>query len=81
MHPGNQDGSYLVREAKNPGHYALSVRLGDAVKHYHILQRDGEGFYIHRKRVFQKLADLVAHYKEADGRGLCVQLKKSCVRS
>ena len=78
--PFNQHGSYVICDSDTKrGEYTLSVRDGDTVKHYRICQLDQRGFYIDRQSVFADLADLVAHY-ERDADGLCVNLKKSCMR-
>lgn len=79
--PINQHGCYLIRESESkPGDYSLSVRDGDTVKHYRIRRLDQGGFYIARRSAFPEISDLVAHY-EKDADGLCVNLKKSCMRA
>ena len=57
----------------------VSVRDGDTVKHYRIRQLDQGGYYIARRTTFRTLPDMVTHYTR-DADGLCVNLRKPCVR-
>ena len=85
MLPINRHGSYLIRENETMhGNYILSVRDGFSVQHYAIHYGTQQGrFYISGKsfadRSFADIADLVTHH-EKDADGLCVNLKKSCIR-
>lgn len=76
--PQNEDGSFLVRDSSK-GQFALSVRDGDIVKHYRILQTDAGDYFIARTLPFATLTQLVEHYsKSADG--LCNVLKNPCLK-
>ena len=55
----------------------MTVRDGDAVKHYRVRQLDEGSFFIARRVTFPTLANLVEHYSR-DADGLCVNLKKPC---
>jgi len=57
--------------------YYVTVRDGDAVKHYRVRQLDEGSFFIARRVTFPTLANLVEHYSR-DADGLCVNLKKPC---
>nr|BAF02918.1 protein tyrosine kinase src [Monosiga ovata] len=71
-------GSFLIRESESkPGDYSLSVKEGDAVKHYHIRRMDDGDFFIARRITFKTLNELVTHYKVASD-GLCVALREPC---
>nr|BAF02920.1 protein tyrosine kinase src [Monosiga ovata] len=73
-----QHGSFLIRESESkPGDYSLSVKEGDAVKHYHIRRMDDGSYFIARRIAFSTLAELVQHYKVAAD-GLCVALREPC---
>ncbi len=73
-----QQGWFLVRESESePGNYSLSVRDGDAVKHYRIRTMDDGGFYITRRITFTNLHELIAHYKTSSD-GLCCLLTLPC---
>ncbi|VIO96015.1 protein-tyrosine kinase, putative [Brugia malayi] len=76
----NEHGAFLVRDSESrQNDFSLSVRDGDAVKHYRVRQLDQGGFYIARRRSFCTLVELIAHYqREQDG--LCVLLKHPCKR-
>ncbi|KAJ1366453.1 hypothetical protein KIN20_027121 [Parelaphostrongylus tenuis] len=57
----------------------FSVREEDCVKHYRIRRLDQGGYFITRRRPFNTLQDLIAHYtNSADG--LCVRLDKACAK-
>uniref|UniRef100_A0A915KC36 non-specific protein-tyrosine kinase n=1 Tax=Romanomermis culicivorax TaxID=13658 RepID=A0A915KC36_ROMCU len=76
----NCHGSFMIRDSESrQKDYSLSVRDGDTVKHYRIRQLDQGGFYIARRITFRSLQDIVAHYSQ-DSDGLCVNLRKPCVR-
>lgn len=67
-------GAFLIRESETrPGDYSMSVRDGEAVKHYRIRTLDDGGYYIARRVSFQSLNELVDHYQR-DADGLCTQL-------
>nr|CAD7266077.1 unnamed protein product [Timema shepardi] len=78
--PENDHGAFLIRDSESRRNdYSLSVRDGDTVKHYRIRQLDEGGFFIARRTTFRTLQELVEHYsKDADG--LCVNLRKPCIR-
>ncbi|KAE9416183.1 hypothetical protein Angca_007733 [Angiostrongylus cantonensis] len=80
LQPGNQHGSFMVRESESrQNDLSLSVREEDCIKHYRVRRLDQGGYFITRRRPFNTLLDLIAHYtKSADG--LCVQLDKACVK-
>lgn len=82
----NEPGVFLVRESETcPGSFVLSVKdhdqqKGDCVKHYKMRNMDSGGVYIAARRTFDKIPDLVEHYKiESDG--LCRSLKSACPRA
>ncbi|XP_059837432.1 tyrosine-protein kinase SRK2 [Hypanus sabinus] len=78
MMTGNGHGSFLVRESESKvGDFSLSVRDGDAVKHYKIRQLDEGGFFIARRSTFQTLAELVNNYMMNQD-GLCTRLQVPC---
>lgn len=67
-------GAFLVRESETrPGDFSMSVRDGEAVKHYRIRTLDDGGFYIARRISFKDLPEMVRHYQE-DADGLCTRL-------
>jgi fyn-related kinase len=67
-------GAFLIRESETrPGDFSMSVRDGEAVKHYRIRTLDEGGFYIARRISFKSLPELVSHYQQ-DSDGLCTQL-------
>eukprot|EP00040_Diaphanoeca_grandis_P022837 m.123361 g.123361 ORF g.123361 m.123361 type:complete len:500 (-) comp28982_c1_seq1:330-1829(-) len=70
-------GAFLIRESESkPGDYSLSVKDGDAVKHYRIRSLDdGGGYFIARRVTFKDLNEMVAHYMESSD-GLCTRLEK-----
>ncbi|CAF88761.1 unnamed protein product, partial [Tetraodon nigroviridis] len=63
--PENSEGAFLIRvsEKDNVG-YVLSVRSGDQVKHYKVLQTDQNRFYVEPGRRFSSLAELVDYYQK-----------------
>ena len=76
----NEHGAFLIRDSESRRNdYSLSVRDGDTVKHYRIRQLDEGGFFIARRTTFRTLPDLVEHYSR-DADGLCVNLRKPCVK-
>ena len=83
LRSSNQHGSYLIWESESRfrGPYSLSIRYHSSVVHYSIyMYQPNQGVYISEWRMFGSLADLVAYYeKVADG--LCVNLKKPCMRA
>ncbi|KAM8809049.1 tyrosine-protein kinase Blk [Eudromia elegans] len=82
--PGNQVGSFLVRESEtNKGAYSLSVKdrdaaHGDIIKHYRIRTLDGGGYYISPRTAFSSLPQLIHHYSQK-GDGLCQRLTAPCI--
>ncbi|NXY16439.1 FRK kinase, partial [Atrichornis clamosus] len=78
-YPGNQSGAFLIRESESlKGEYSLSVFDGASVKHYRIKKLDG-GFFLSRRKTFKTLNELVDYYsKNSDG--LCVLLRKPCLK-
>ena len=77
MQPCNDCGSFLIRGSKSNG-YSLSVRDTEKVRHYKIERSNNGAFFVTQLISFEKLSDLVAHYRqEADG--LCVTLKNACL--
>ncbi|NWU12211.1 FRK kinase, partial [Cephalopterus ornatus] len=79
-YPGNQAGAFLIRESESlKGEYSLSVFDGASVKHYRIRKLDEGGFFLSRRKTFKTLNDLVDYYsKNSDG--LCVLLRKPCLK-
>ena len=76
----NEHGAFLIRDSESRRNdYSLSVRDGDAVKHYRIRQLDEGGFFIARRTTFRTLQELVDHYSR-DADGLCVNLRKACIQ-
>jgi len=51
----------------------MSVRDGEAVKHYRIRTLDEGGYYIARRISFKSIDEMVLHY-QTDADGLCTQL-------
>ncbi|XP_075059047.1 tyrosine-protein kinase FRK [Mixophyes fleayi] len=79
--PGNQAGSFLVRESESQrGDYSLSVYDGVSVKHYRIRKLDNGGFYITPRVKLQNLEELVERYTKLDD-GLCCRLRKPCIKT
>lgn len=80
LQPENQHGSFMVRESEScQNDLSLSVREESCVKHYRVRRLDQGGYFITRRRPFNTLQDLIAHYtNNADG--LCVRLDKACAR-
>ncbi|GFR91962.1 tyrosine-protein kinase [Elysia marginata] len=85
--PGNNTGTFLVRDGKESTHFALSVLTIDkatqepCVRHYRVKKMDdGEGCYITPSRQFSDLISLVEHYKSSDATGLCCILSQPCPR-
>lgn len=77
----NMTGTFLVRESAScPGNYSLSVRVGNAVKNYHITKADTGRFYIAPERQFTTLDELVQHYSKVPGR-LCTRLTMTCSKT
>ncbi|XP_058880510.1 tyrosine-protein kinase Src42A isoform X2 [Acipenser ruthenus] len=73
----NGEGAFLVWKNKEQGHYYLSVRNGDAARHYKILEAV-DLFYLVERKKFISVSQLVKYYTQhADG--LCAQLNKPCV--
>ncbi|KAK1171224.1 hypothetical protein AOXY_G5971 [Acipenser oxyrinchus oxyrinchus] len=73
----NGDGAFLVWKNKEQGHYYLSVRNGDAARHYKILEAV-DLFYLVERKKFISVSQLVKYYTQhADG--LCAELDKPCV--
>ncbi|KAG9464684.1 hypothetical protein GDO78_019553 [Eleutherodactylus coqui] len=61
---GNATGSFLVRVSDKQGFmYALSVRSGDTVKHFKILQQDGGEYHLGLSNYFADLNKLIEFYK------------------
>ncbi|GCB77807.1 hypothetical protein scyTo_0016746, partial [Scyliorhinus torazame] len=57
-------GSFLIRESENHENgYALSVRDGDVVRHYRIMQNKTERFSLTAHNEFSSLKVLVEYYK------------------
>ncbi|XP_061742778.1 dual adapter for phosphotyrosine and 3-phosphotyrosine and 3-phosphoinositide [Nerophis ophidion] len=55
------DGSYLLRNSnEGPGHFALSVRARDSVKHYQVRRRDHT--YVFGFTTFARLEDFIDHF-------------------
>ncbi|KAM9382832.1 tyrosine-protein kinase FRK [Phaethornis superciliosus] len=79
-YPGNQAGAFLIRESESlKGEYALSVFDGVSVKHYRIRKLDEGGFFLTRRKIFKTLDEFVGYYsKQSDG--LCVTLRKPCLK-
>lgn len=81
--PGNNTGTFLVREAGDKASCVLSVRDFDqkssdaCVKHYRIRNLDNGGFYISPKRTFTSVVDLIYHY-QSSADGLCCKLDGPC---
>jgi len=75
-------GAFLIRESESkPGDYSLSVKDGDAVKHYRIRSLDdGGGYFIARRVTFNNLNEMVAHYMEGSD-GLCTRLIKPALQA
>ncbi|XP_066444127.1 protein-tyrosine kinase 6 isoform X2 [Eleutherodactylus coqui] len=64
MRRGNATGSFLVRVSDKQGFmYALSVRSGDTVKHFKILQQDGGEYHLGLSNYFADLNKLIEFYK------------------
>ena len=63
---GNVTGTFLVRKSERyVGDYALSIRNGDTVNHYHIKTTDTGEFYINPKgRRFSTLDKLIQYFSE-----------------
>ncbi|KAF4796548.1 Tyrosine-protein kinase FRK [Turdus rufiventris] len=75
----NQEGAFLIRESESlKGEYSLSVFDGTSVKHYRIRKRDGI-FYLTQRKTFKTLNKLVEYYSE-NRDGLCVLLRKPCLK-
>jgi len=76
-----QPGAFLIRECESrAGDYSLSIRDGDAVKHYRIRKWDDGRLYIAKRVTFPTLQALVEHYKE-NVDGLVMSLGVACPRS
>ncbi|NXU89557.1 FRK kinase, partial [Xiphorhynchus elegans] len=79
-YPGNQAGAFLIRESESlKGEYSLSVFDGTSVKHYRIRKLDEGGFFLSRRKTFKTLNDLVDYYSR-NSDGLCVLLRKPCLK-
>lgn len=80
MMPENEHGSFIIRDSESTEKdFSLSVRDENCVKHYRIRQLDEGGFFIAKRTTFKTLNALVDYYsKNADG--LCVELRKPCVK-
>ncbi|CAJ0962928.1 unnamed protein product [Ranitomeya imitator] len=82
LSPGNQRGTFLVRESETTKGVGAIIRdwdevRGDNVKHYKIRKLDNGGYYITTRAQFESLQKLVKHYSEhADG--LCYRLTTVC---
>ena len=74
-----ETGSFLI--SGGAGHqrndFCLSLRDGDAVKHYAIQYTDTEGYYITPWAKFATLSNLVHHYQQ-NSDGVVTKLKKPC---
>lgn len=83
--PGNQLGTFLVRESQDKVSYVLSVRDSDkqngdpCVKHYRVRKMDSGGFYISPKRIFNSIFEIIDHYS-GNSDGLCTRLNVACPR-
>ena len=78
--PGNTDGSFMIRhsETGGPGQFTLSVKHGNAVKHYRIIcDKQHNQFFINKRKPFGSIADLIKHYKKSTD-GLCIKLSQPC---
>ncbi|XP_060692381.1 protein-tyrosine kinase 6-like [Hemiscyllium ocellatum] len=57
-------GSFLIRESENQENiYALSVRDGDIIRHYRIMQNKAGTFCLNANKQFSSLKELVEYYK------------------
>ncbi|XP_043566391.1 protein-tyrosine kinase 6-like isoform X1 [Chiloscyllium plagiosum] len=57
-------GSFLIRESENQENvYALSVRDGDIIRHYRIMQNKAGTFCLNTNKQFSSLKELVEYYK------------------
>lgn len=78
-YPGNQEGAFLIRESESlKGEYSLSVFDGTSVKHYRIKKMDGRVF-LTKRQTFKTLNELVDYYSKNND-GLCVLLRKPCLK-
>ena len=56
------DGTFLLRDARSPGDYTLTLRKGGTNKLIKIYQKDGKYGFV-EPLSFDSLVDLVDHYK------------------
>ncbi|KAJ8398058.1 hypothetical protein AAFF_G00431350 [Aldrovandia affinis] len=73
----NGEGAFMVWRSKENPQYYLSVRNGEAARHYKIVEV-GQLFYLVPRRAFHTLCELVDAYSQDQG-GLCVRLNEPCV--
>uniref|UniRef100_A0A2L2XWC2 Tyrosine-protein kinase n=1 Tax=Parasteatoda tepidariorum TaxID=114398 RepID=A0A2L2XWC2_PARTP len=85
LQPENASGTFMVRNSRIPGAYALSIKDITAdtneivVRHYKIKTLDRGGYFISKESTFDTLQQLIAHYK-VSANGLCRKLEKACLR-
>ncbi|MGH0169759.1 UNVERIFIED_CONTAM: hypothetical protein FKN15_057518 [Acipenser sinensis] len=78
LSPGNETGSFLIRESETQkGDYSLSILDNSIVKHYKIRKRDAGGYFVSKKKTLNTLRELVEHYSDTVD-GLCVKLGSPC---
>ena len=79
--PGNPHGAFLIRDSESQmGNFSMTLRDGDAVKHYRIKKANAGAYFIAARAMFESLQELVRHYMNiADG--LASRLTHVCPRT
>ena len=78
MTSSNQIGSFMVRQNEQTGTFSVIVRDRDKSQQYRIFKHKNGMVYIHDKRMFRSLHDLVLHHSQ-NADGLCTTLSKPCI--
>ncbi|XP_051953316.1 1-phosphatidylinositol 4,5-bisphosphate phosphodiesterase gamma-2 [Xyrauchen texanus] len=58
-----RDGAFLIRQRKEHGNFALSIRVEGDIKHY-LINRDGIKYLLEEDHTFFSLEEMVSYYRE-----------------